>query len=304
MCVIVICTDVKPNFDTVMQCHRENPDGFGIAWVQDEKVRYKKGIVTPRDAYDEIQEIELPFVCHFRKASIGGYSRVLHHPFEISEESNLDFEGECDRLLFHNGTFPFWRVMLTAAQITIPEEIVNGKSVEEPMSDSRAIAMTIAKLNQKSKDCSILRQIGGHFVVLDAKDNKIWMYGDFLEEKGISFSNLKWKTYSYYGSSGYSSGYSYNGQSTHEQKKANIFGTILQRFPEEYYLLSRKDKRKYREKLRIEKIKAQIKESQEAFDREVQIQKEIEEAQSRAPKIHQVVPGAPEERDFNFLCEC
>lgn len=311
MCVILVCVDKKPSYNTVHQCFRENPDGFGIAWCENEKIKYKKGITTVDKIYEQIQAVELPFTCHFRKASVGGYSRYLHHPFEITDKSELKLEGECDRILFHNGTFPYWRATLEAAQLTIPKENINGAMVEEPMSDSRSIAMVLAKLGGPSDKYEILRHIGDHFIVFDAKDNKIWMYGDFPLEDGINFSNLKWKTYHHQTSYiGYHSqpqpvGYGYQQSNLPQQTKySGEYSSVLYRYPDDYYKLSRKEKRKYREKLRIEKIKTQL----ETFNKDEALAREIAEIEARnkkqTQKIHEIPLGGAGEKDYSFLCDC
>ena len=181
MCVILACKNKKPSLEILRKCHNKNGDGAGVAWFNVEnKAQYRKGLIDADEVHKFVQHLELPFVIHFRAASIGGKSLLLTHPFEISKESPLKLEGATDKLLFHNGHVSDWDMYLAAANI---DRVPN-----DTMSDTRAMAMIVANDNTK-----FLQRAKGHYVVLDSKDQNFYLFGRFDDEDGIAYSNLFWK---------------------------------------------------------------------------------------------------------------
>ena len=198
MCVILACKANKPSRETIAKCYADNDDGAGIAWfttkdgqfINAETVtpetqliaKYKKGL-NENEVVKLIEDTPLPFVVHFRASSVGGKNSLLTHPFEMTEKSELRTEGECDKLLIHNGTFSDWKICLAAKGLTDP--------LTEPMSDTRAIAM----ISSKGNDSFIKKINRGKFVVVDCQAQKFRLIGDtFIEEDGIYYSNLSWKS--------------------------------------------------------------------------------------------------------------
>lgn len=180
MCVILLAESQRPSLEILTKCNNANSHGIGIAWInKNEKVQYKKGIEL-NELYNLIQDLSFPFSVHFRLASSGGKSELLCHPFEITRESELKLNGECDKVLMHNGHIYNWKEYLAATGIYISDD-------KELMSDSRAIAM-IAFNNEK-----FLSILNGCFVIIDSLGKKFRMFGDFKEEEGIHYSNMFWK---------------------------------------------------------------------------------------------------------------
>lgn len=180
MCVILACKDQKPSLEILMKCERSNPHGAGFMhFNQEGKVWYKKGL-NANEVHELVEKIDLPFVIHFRWAS-GGFAkdRLLAHPFEVTETSDLQLEGVCDKALMHNGHFNDWKLALFAAGLDEPRGFG---------SDSRAISMVVSKDNLK-----FLQKLRGYFVVADSSVKKYKCYGPFKEENGIYYSNLTWK---------------------------------------------------------------------------------------------------------------
>lgn len=191
MCVILLCTKNRPNTKILEKCERTNKDGAGIMWLNENNMgQYKKGIQSHKEVYDLIQNLNFPFVIHFRSASIGGTNKLLCHPFEVTPTSELRLEGECDKLLVHNGHIHSWKLLLAASGLEEPDEI---------MSDSRAIAMIVSKNN--TRFLSKVSSEKGRFVYLGSRidedpeetSKRFWYYGDFTEEDGILYSNIYWK---------------------------------------------------------------------------------------------------------------
>lgn len=182
MCVILICKRQRPTLEILEKCHDRNNDGAGIAWFDDtDQAKYKKGFNDPEKVFEFTQKLKLPFIVHFRWASIGGRTDMLTHPFEVTSNSELKLEGQSHKLLFQNGTVSTWDMYLAAAGIDVPIG---------PVSDSRALAMIISK-HGNSKFLTKLPD--SRFIVMDAIDRRFYIYGSFTEENGIAYSNMFWK---------------------------------------------------------------------------------------------------------------
>jgi len=136
MCVIICCEDEYPKAEIIQQAEQWNEDGGGMAWVSNGKVHYKKGI-TGKDMLDIIKKrkVKLPFICHFRIATVGKSCKELCHPFPIEDGVPLKTSGVCDEILFHNGSWTDWREWihktLIRKQIKMPRGV---------WSDSRGMA--------------------------------------------------------------------------------------------------------------------------------------------------------------------
>lgn len=203
MCLISICIERRMTLEEMCKAWFINGDGAGIVWMNDKtcRVEYIKGITEVTELYEHSKAMDLPHVIHFRLASIGGKDELLTQPFEISKDSPLKLHGSCERVLLMNGTDIRWRFALAAAGLTIP---LDEKGKEEGMSDTRAFAMILSQ----HKNNEFLRNSTGalgKFVDLgfhkNDKDNpKSWIrhYGDFDEDDGILYSNLKWKWSGYH----------------------------------------------------------------------------------------------------------
>ncbi len=194
MCVILICEDNEPSWDTLFRCEVVNGHGGGIAWINKEKkvAEYRKAL-DAKEIYELIRskQVELPYVIHFRLTSVGGRDDLLTHPFEVTRESVVRTEGSAERLLFHNGTISDWELFFAASNLENPED-------KSPMSDSRAMAI-ISDKNEKF--LTRLPATKGKFVVVDGTVSnaelntagEIRYYGYFDNDNGILFSNLTWK---------------------------------------------------------------------------------------------------------------
>lgn len=141
MCVIMVCSDSRPTEQMIDKAWAQNDDGVGLAWrEEDEKgdpeVVWAKGLMDLKEAKDYIEAAPLPFVVHFRTASIGGIRPILTHPFEVSEEASIALDGRTKGfVLFHNGHWKDWDVFARQAAVTNRMKIPVGR-----WSDSRAMA--------------------------------------------------------------------------------------------------------------------------------------------------------------------
>ncbi len=190
MCVILNCIDKKPDKSLIEKCYDDSSDGAGLAFFNNDGVaEYKKGLFR-HEIEKVVNDTPLPFILHFRAASWKmGRSYLLTHPFIVSETSPTSSSGKGDKLLFHNGTYVDYKVMMIAAGI-------DKTKVKDEITDTRGIAMILSKLGD-DQQIELLKSIPGKFVLMDSNKKQFFTFGEFKEEKdypGIQFSNLDWKT--------------------------------------------------------------------------------------------------------------
>lgn len=166
-------------FEESFTCNR---DGFGFAWREDGKVKFKKGYMKIHEAWAAYSEFckkpSFPHVVHFRLGS--PVCQELTHPFIISESSELVLKGEADNVMFHNGIVSGWKDRMWEMFFKLGY-IPDGK-----ISDTRIIAMMYHLFGE-----NIFELIDGKFVAFGA--TKIKLYGKFEEEDGIWYSNNSYK---------------------------------------------------------------------------------------------------------------
>ncbi len=185
MCIIAVCKQRKLTEDELKNCFEHNNDGAGIAWCQDGENYYIKGLMTldiVKYFYETINVF--PHVVHFRNATSGGVSEELTHPFIVSAKSPLplDWHGK-EPLFFHNGVLSSWESDLFNFYIKKNKRIPDGS-----WSDSRFIAILVHYLGPNV--LNFLKR-GGKYALLNK--NKITIYGNFIENNGVYFSNETYK---------------------------------------------------------------------------------------------------------------
>lgn len=136
MCVIAVYENNYPEPEDLINMEAMNQHFGGIAWRKDGKIEYRKGInAKEMTILIKEEKIKLPFIVHFRIASIGEVSKELNHPFPISENVDNALSGNCDEVLFHNGTWSDYTKYLSNTCMMKGIKAPNGK-----ISDSRIMA--------------------------------------------------------------------------------------------------------------------------------------------------------------------
>lgn len=186
MCCLLVATKL-PTLEVLEKIGMCNRDGFGVGYYNNKgKCQYIKGIKTAKEVFELVKEINIfPIAIHARLSSQGGKSELLTHPFEISPKSQLRLEGECNKLLFHNGHVGLFEDKAIIADVDLPKN--------EPLSDTRAIAMICSK--HRDNGARFLHSLNNKFVVMDAKIGKFRLipFEGFVKEDGIYYSNTFWK---------------------------------------------------------------------------------------------------------------
>lgn len=195
MCVICVAPeDKRPTEEQIRQMWIRNPEGGGVAWrdIVDgvQVVRWKKGLKL-----EEMKklgaELPLPYILHFRIASIGGPLPELTHPFVAVPKwedfvNSLNLEGATtDPLVFHNGHWSEWHDKMIQGCGATKEQFPRG-----PWSDSRAMAFLYRHFGQGFLDTLEQRTVTFGPDLLEFGIGKGW-----YEKDGLWFSNNAWETF-------------------------------------------------------------------------------------------------------------
>jgi hypothetical protein len=174
MCVILVCpANIRPDRETLDACHKSNPHGVGVAWRDDDRVRWSKGL-EPDELEPLIATLPGEIVIHFRWASVGEVTPKLCHPFPITANATTRLTGHARAVLFHNGTWMEWREML--------RRMPRGR-VADVLSDSR-VAASLVDLCGKD----VLERLPGRWVFFERDFTEL--FGDWQRWRGMRVSNL------------------------------------------------------------------------------------------------------------------
>ena len=183
MCVAIIGYNGKPTAKELENCAAHNADGAGLAWIDGGVVQYRRGL-TLDGVKGLLPDIPLPYLLHFRFASIGGKDASLTHPFPVTADPDPDpspMEGTAPAVLMHNGTWNGYRGMLAYA-------VVDGhgdKAPRGPLSDTRAMAYLAGLYGY-----AYLAGIDEKVAVLDALRGPLYFGKGWIEYKGMVVSNM------------------------------------------------------------------------------------------------------------------
>jgi hypothetical protein len=187
MCILVICETRKMSKNEFNNCYDSNPDGVGFSWNDGKNVFYEKGFISKSEAWSFYKENlnSFPHVAHFRIQTSGGVCRELTHPFLVNKDSSecLKYSGQTEAL-FHNGIMPEWKNHLLTLSIQ------NGKMPDGKISDTRVLAMLIARLGT-----NVIDYVLGSGKVAIVNKTDVFYWGDFEKERGVLFSNAGYKKY-------------------------------------------------------------------------------------------------------------
>ena len=188
MCIILTCdSHTRPTQGLIDDCFFGNPDGAGIAWVEDGLVRISKGYMDELTLWDAIERVPMgsPMVIHMRIATSGGISKGTCHPFPITNdlEALHATDLECAAALAHNG-------------------IISGAWTDDELGVSDTVSFVsdvMAKLYKgkvtKRLKKRILNEAAGNRFAIITKDGRVTRIGCGWETvtNGIHASNSSWK---------------------------------------------------------------------------------------------------------------
>ena len=196
MCII--CVSPKrvrqPNVTTIRRMFRNNPDGAGYMVARDGKVTISKGFMDVDEYIEAIRAEHFtakdPVVYHFRISTQAGVNPQMTHPFPLSNriEHMKVLDVECSCGVAHNGIIRLTTDRNNREYSDTALFIANYLSliIREPgdLKDERVLTL-------------IHRLAGSKLAIMDG-DGYIATIGEYINQKGLLFSNTSFETDTYY----------------------------------------------------------------------------------------------------------
>lgn len=194
MCIIIVKkkgVDL-PSRAVLKQCYKNNPDGCGFMYHNEDKVIIDKGYKSFENFYEKLRSVDKKIhlknqscVLHFRIATAGKKDKGNCHPFPISDDKNKLKATflETDIGIAHNGTivdFVEKNSNLSDTMWFIIEFLFPFYYYDEDFVQ-----------NEKMQNI-IENTTNSKFAFLDNNGN-IYLIGNFIEENGLMFSNSSYK---------------------------------------------------------------------------------------------------------------
>lgn len=167
MCVILYKKkESKIDLETLLLARNTNPDGMGLAYFDDSEVIFERNLKpSKRDLQACIKKTEeKEAIFHFRIATSGGVNLENCQPI-YNKKGNF--------LLFHNGVVH----SLNGASATASDTVLLSYLLEHNEVDKNKL---LEKIAQKTYS---------KFVLID-DNNRLFLFGDYKQYKGLLCSNL------------------------------------------------------------------------------------------------------------------
>lgn len=174
MCIIYTSDNPtsRPSLAELDLGYSRNSDGVGVAWMQDNRLHFKKALKwRAGDLHDFVKTLPAQVLIHLRFTSVGETSDEMCHPYPVTTSGALlsATEGRPESLLMHNGTLEGfdWRALL----LTTPLD----KLPPGPWNDSKALAYAIA--SHKNERLLDMHEEDSKFVIMRADGSQtFWGY--------------------------------------------------------------------------------------------------------------------------------
>lgn len=189
MCIIVAIPRKTPfpTVETMKECFRRNPDGAGFMYADGKSVQIRKGFMKFDDFVNALEGEDIPedtaVVLHFRIATSGKVKPSTCHPFPISDSKDelQALKTACRFGLAHNG-------------------VISGRTTYEGWSDTMDftanVVTPLARMNPSFMHSTEAKELlkGACMSKLAILDNSgdMMLVGDFVEDKGIFYSNTSY----------------------------------------------------------------------------------------------------------------
>lgn len=196
MCII--CVSPKrvrqPNVTTMRRMFQNNPDGAGYMVAHDGKVIISKGFMNVDEYIEAIRAEHFtakdPVVYHFRISTQAGVNPQMTHPFPLSNriEHMKVLDVECSCGVAHNGV------------IRLTTDRNNHEYSDTALFIANYLSLIIREPGDL-KDERVLKLIhrlaGSKLAIMDG-DGYIATVGEYINQKGLLFSNASFETDTYY----------------------------------------------------------------------------------------------------------
>lgn len=182
MCVAALIeSDEGPSKDELIGMERDNPHGAGVAYIEGDRIRYKKGLNWVQ-VHKILKRVPRPALVHFRWATHGGKAMHLTHPFPLGPRALVSkaLTGTAPAVLIHNGIWSDYADF-------IPDWATNRKS---QLSDTAVAAYVAEKwegvLDDVDWSTAVMRSSGPGRA-------DVTLRGRWVEYDGNMYSNLSWQ---------------------------------------------------------------------------------------------------------------
>lgn len=233
MCIIVAKKKgvEMPEKEVLKSCFTSNSDGAGIMWNENGVVNIRKGFMTWKSFNRFVTELshridltKRGVVMHFRITTHGGTKKQNCHPFPVSSKIKDVKKTEviADLGVAHNGVIPINCIHgLSDTQTYIVRYLSKYKKADRNFYKQQSVMHHIEK------------EIASKMAFL-TPDGKIYIIGDFHEDKGIQYSNYSYLAYNYYSYYDFMDylAFDYCQESVIEKELAPINGYIVDEFGE------------------------------------------------------------------------
>jgi len=197
MCIIILSKEGKlPDKEKLRVAHLNNPDGFGVMWVADGRVKTKHGLFTFDQVWTALKTLEgIPWCMHLRYVTRGSKTLTQCHPFQVSSK---DLNGR-DIWMVHNGTFMFLKKEKersdTQAFASNLFEVLRGKKNPDEVLFSEYV-QTNMKKKIESWNRMVFLTDEGRFEIFNQEaglwlDDSTWASNDYSFDAGHRLPKYK-----------------------------------------------------------------------------------------------------------------
>lgn len=184
MCIIVYKPEeeVMPEEKVLRTCFRNNPDGSGFMYRNNDHIVIKKGFMKFDDFYSALTKIpdvvNKDVVMHFRIATHGTVCPENTHPFPVTRNINSlrKLDARVRYAIAHNGIISGYDA--TKNKHNLSDTMMFVKTLEHAMNDTNAVKET-------------LRVTYGRFILLTPTSTIL--SGEWVFNNGIMFSNSSYE---------------------------------------------------------------------------------------------------------------
>lgn len=196
MCIIVSKEKgvAMPSKDILRNCFNRNSDGAGLMYVNKGKVVIRKGFMNFSEFYEYIEKLnhmhdltEKAMVMHFRISTGGKVDGGNCHPYPITSDAKRLRQTSITTTLgmAHNGVISDYNrkdTVLNDTQCFVRDCVSTIYNYDKNFFNN-------------IRTMSMLKDIAGSkLCFLDSNEN-IHYVGDFVEDKGVLYSNTTYKTF-------------------------------------------------------------------------------------------------------------
>lgn len=192
MCIIAVKRSgiAMPEENTLRRCFVNNQDGAGYMFSRRGQVHIRKGFMKFKEFLSDLRSCNLrtedSVIFHFRIATAGAVEPALTHPFPVSQEPRdlLSTRVDTDMAMAHNGiiaSMSYSNAAYSDTQYFIMR-VLGHKSIKETIFDEKS----------RLAESIIGQCFGSKFAFLNGQ-GKIRLFGDFIKDEGIMYSNHGYK---------------------------------------------------------------------------------------------------------------